>query len=166
MAPRYTPLDPNQRPSLGDNAQEIDDEMLKKAFEKPVRHQEGAVVCRFCKGPLFLGGDFCEHCGAPVAEAAPPGLVPPKSLEPEPPSVAQDNDPLAAVLKPAQPDARAVAVNSIPAAPKMSEPAPPPIKPAAPSPARPHNPYLTSNSASEEDQPGLMGRLKGIFKKS
>ncbi len=51
--------------------------LLKKAFEKPVRHQDGAVVCRFCKGPLFLGGDFCEHCGAPVAEAAPPGLVPP-----------------------------------------------------------------------------------------
>src|ERR1017187_1683116 len=52
IAPRFTPLAPNQRPSLGDTAQEVDDESLKKAFERPVRHQPGAVTCRFCKGPL------------------------------------------------------------------------------------------------------------------
>src|SRR5579862_1462717 len=87
ITPKFTPLATNSRPSLGDNVQEVDDESLKKAFEKPVRHQAGAVICRFCKGPLFLGGDFCEHCGAPVEEAAPPGVVLPRKLAAPAPSL-------------------------------------------------------------------------------
>lgn len=41
----------------------------------------GGAICRFCKGSLDLKGDFCDQCGAPVEEAAPPGMVKPK---PEP----------------------------------------------------------------------------------
>ena len=40
-----------------------------------------AAVCKFCKGPLDLEGGFCEYCGAPLEEAAPPGFIKPK---PEP----------------------------------------------------------------------------------
>lgn len=39
------------------------------------------AVCKFCKGPLDLEGGFCEYCGAPIEEAAPPGFIKPK---PEP----------------------------------------------------------------------------------
>ena len=63
----------NPRPSLGDPMMEIDEESLRKAFE-PVS-PPGATLCRFCKRPLDLSGDFCEQCGAPVSEAAPPGAL-------------------------------------------------------------------------------------------
>jgi hypothetical protein len=162
MQPRFTPLNPNQRPSLGDRAQEVDDDALKKAFEKPIRHQQGTVSCRFCKGPLFLGGDFCEHCGAPVSEAAPPGIIPPKPFEDEPPVLAPDEDPVDAILKPAIVEPR------VEVSPPMPQSAVAPAVASSPAipPARPHNPYLSASPAPQEDQPGLMGRLKGIFKKS
>jgi hypothetical protein len=45
-----------------------------------------------------------------------------------------------------------------------------PIKSAAPAEpqrtAPPHNPYLARNPPVEDEPSGLMGRLKGIFKKS
>ncbi len=54
--------------------------LLEEAEEKRRRFSSipGGVTCRFCKGPLDLEGDFCEQCGAPVEDAAPPGLVKPK----------------------------------------------------------------------------------------
>jgi hypothetical protein len=58
---------------------EVAEEALKKAFEKGVAHQ-GMALCRFCKGSLDLTADFCEQCGAPVAEAMPPGSVRPQPL--------------------------------------------------------------------------------------
>lgn len=171
MAPRFTPLAANQRPSLGDTAQEVDDESLKKAFERPVRHQPGAITCRFCKGPLYLGGDYCEHCGAPVAEAAPPGVVLPRrpqTMEPPPPQV--EDDPLADLLGPVKvaPPARAPTASTTglhaSAAPLSPVKSVGPTEPQRTAP--PHNPYLTRNPPTEEAPSGLMGRLKGIFKKS
>jgi hypothetical protein len=170
MSPRFTPLAANPRPSLGDNAQEVDDESLKKAFERPVRHQPGAVICRFCKGPLDLGGDYCEHCGAPVAEAAPPGVLPAKPQTPEPPRPQVDDDPLADLLGPAKVAPPAPA-HSGSTTGLHASPAPlPPVKSTAHAEpqrtAPPHNPYLTPTPPAEEHPSGLMGRLKGIFKKS
>jgi hypothetical protein len=169
MSPRYEPLAANPRPSLGDNALEIDDESLKRSFERPVRHQPGAVICRFCKGPLDLGGDYCEHCGAPVAEAAPPGTVPIKPPAPDPPPPQLNEDPLASILGPA----KAVAPASAPAgSPTGLHTSPAPLPPAQPAAqvepqraAPPHNPYLAPMPRAEENPSGLMGRLKGIFKK-
>jgi hypothetical protein len=170
MAPRFVPLPANARPSLGDNVQEVDDELLKKSFERPVRHQPGAVVCRFCKGPLFLGGDFCDHCGAPVAEAAPPGVtLPPRPRAPEPLPEDVEGDPLADFLGPAQVAPSTSAGNQsitglhASAAP-LASPTPAARVEARPAP-RP-NPYLSPSRPQQEDSPGLMGRLKGIFKKS
>ncbi len=171
MAPRFVPLPANARPSLGDNAQEVDDELLKKSFERPVRHQPGAVVCRFCKGPLFLGGDFCDHCGAPVAEAAPPGVtLPPRPRAAEPPPEDVESDPLADFLGPAQVAPPAPANNQSitglhsSAAPLATPPPAARVEPQRPAP-RP-NPYLSPSRPQNDDAPGLMGRLKGIFKKS
>jgi hypothetical protein len=168
ITPKFTPLATNARPSLGDNVQDVDDELLKKSFEKPVRHQPGAVICRFCKGPLFLGGDFCEHCGAPVAEAAPPGVVlPPKPAAQEQPYV--DDDPLADMLGPAQvappaPVAPASPTGLHSGASQLPPTEPPAqVKPQRPAPI--HNPYLTPARTPEEQPAGLMGKLKGIFKK-
>jgi hypothetical protein len=169
IAPSFTPLATNQRPSLGDNAQEVDDESFKKAFERPVRHQPGAVTCRFCKGPLYLGGDYCEHCGAPVAEAAPPGVLPLKPLAIEAPPQ-RDDDPLADLLGPAKVPPPAPAPSGSTTGLHASASPLPPVKSVAPAepqrPAPPHNPYLTRNPPTEEQPSGLMGRLKGIFKKN
>ncbi len=49
-------------------------------YEPPRRGpaKPGEVLCRFCKFTLDLQSEFCDQCGAPVEEAAPPGLVKPK----------------------------------------------------------------------------------------
>jgi hypothetical protein len=161
------------RPSLGGDIAEVDEEALKKAFQKPVA-QPGTVVCRFCKGPLDLAGDFCEQCGAPVAEAMPPGTV-----RPQPPTVA-------AVKAP--PQAAPESESSITPHPQPSEPlgaAAPGQSPTAPVPnvAKPAAPAATPRPApaaprtplrphpAPEPPSGLMGRLKDVltrdmFKKS
>ncbi len=57
--------------------------------EDPRRRISGAaggIVCRFCKGPLSLEAGYCEYCGAPVEEAAPPGLIKPKPALPTAPA--------------------------------------------------------------------------------
>jgi hypothetical protein len=90
-----------ERPSLGDRTIEIDDELFKSSFEKPAA-PPGAVVCRFCRTPLDVKGDFCDHCGAPVAEAAPSGVLNPQSAapgvtaEPPPHVTTASGDPAAA----------------------------------------------------------------------
>ena len=134
----------HRRPSLGDDLVEIDEELLKKAFQRPLPHP-GTVACRFCKGPLDLNGDYCEHCGAPVAEAAPPGALPSKP-QPEAP---------------------------VPPPSKLAEAAPPANPPGAGIPApqmdielTPTVPSVPPGAPAEERPSGFMGRLKGLFKKS
>lgn len=102
----------------------------------------GKIPCRFCKGPLDLEGDFCEQCGAPVEDAAPPGTVkrkpqpvpspsatPPPSLPPKGPTSS------AATTAPAPPPKPAVAPpprpKASPAAPAPRPPATVPPRPAA-----------------------------------
>ncbi len=143
----------------GEHAAEIDDETLKKSFERQVT-QPGAIICRFCKGPLDLDGDFCEQCGAPVSEAAPPGMVKPKPTEPPPPPpapVASAPPPAPAVAPPPPPAPAALSdrTNSGPPLTSRTVARPNPTRPPAPPPAPP----------AGEQESGLMGRLKGLFKK-
>jgi RNA polymerase subunit RPABC4/transcription elongation factor Spt4 len=140
------------RPSLGDQRMVIDDEALMKAFARPVA--PGVVVCRFCKRPLDLDGDFCDQCGAPVAEAAPPGALkpkpaPPADLTPPPgrPAQAATPAPLPAATPPPQP--RADIISSARPA-ELTEPLDPTPKPMP---------------TAEERPSGFMGRLRGLFKK-
>ncbi len=156
MSPRsWATVEPQH--GSGEHAAELDDETLKKSFERQVI-QPGAIICRFCKGPLDLDGDFCEQCGAPVSEAAPPGMVRPK--------------PQAAVPPPPAPVASAPP-------PQPAPPAAPPRPPASGAPSELTSsrsavpsgtvarPNLTRPPAPqvEEQESGLMGRLKGLFKK-
>lgn len=169
MAPRAEAAAEPAPPSPGDQTEEVDDESLKKSFLRPVT-QSGAVLCRFCKGPLDLAGDFCEQCGAPVTEAAPPGMIKPKPQHPAPPPATPAPPP----GKPTQaaPPARAP-VGSAPlrqpsAAPPPSAKPAPRIEPTRPTPTRtpaPPPPTSPPTPPAEEQPSGLMGRLKGLFKK-
>jgi hypothetical protein len=168
------------RPSFrGQGMEEMDDETFKKSFERQGTHP-GAVVCRFCKGPIDLYGDFCEQCGAPVSEAAPSGAVLPAKPEPAAP-------PAPAVAAPPPPPPPTVMPPRSPqVAPTTSAPTrsvtglqPRPtsatgLRPAAPidphrraptriTPAPP--PAAPPSPPGDASDPGLMGRLKGIFKK-
>jgi len=168
IAPRSGSPAWQTRPSLGDQGEELDEEALKKSFERPVTHA-GAVLCRFCKGPIDLSGDFCDQCGAPVAEAAPPGTLRPKpkaaALPVPPPPAPMPRKPVE-VAPPAPPP-----LAGVPAI--RSSPPPPPPNPAArPQPsnapaARPLVPAVPPPpSLPAEDPPaGLVDRLKGLFKK-
>jgi len=102
-------------PELEDSP-DVDAALAKRYLKQPVA--EGTVVCRFCRGPLDLTGTYCEQCGAPVEEAAPPGLIKP---QPQPPAVAPATPP------PPQ----------VPQAPPVQPPKPPAVspKPATPIPA-------------------------------
>jgi hypothetical protein len=164
MAPRAGAAAEPGRPSLGDPNVEVDDESLKKSFERHVT-QPGAVICRFCKGPLDLAGDFCEQCGAPVMEAAPPGMVKPKP----PPPPAPVPPPATASPPPGKPAPTPSSVGSPTGQhPRVTPPAA--AKPGArtdpphPTPTRTPTPVAPTPPA-EEQPSGLMGRLKGIFKK-
>src|SRR5208283_1933175 len=80
-------------------------DFLEERYRKPPL-PPGTVLCRFCKGPLDLEGAFCEQCGAPIEESAPPGLVKPKpagasASEPSPPITAV---PTTAPQPPAEPE--------------------------------------------------------------
>jgi hypothetical protein len=147
----------------------VDEELLKKSFERPVAHP-GTVVCRFCKGPLDIEGDFCEQCGAPVAEAAPRGVIPAKPT-PAAPSPLLDDDPLSAPTKlapttppPGSPTGSHRAPTTPPAA-RLDQHAEPirltPTRTPTPYPSTPPRP----TPPPEEPPSGLVGRLKGLFKK-
>jgi hypothetical protein len=140
IAPREgVPLE-RPRSNLGRNMVEFDEEVLKKAIERPLV-QPGTVLCRFCKGPLHLEGDFCEQCGAPVADAAPPGTLKPQS-QPAP-----------------------TAGSPVESAPVTSPTAGPPAstQPNADVPIAPTPPDFPPPAS--DPQPGFVGRLKGLFKK-
>jgi hypothetical protein len=153
-------------PSLSHQMAEVDEESLKQSFERPPV-QPGAVVCRFCKGPLDLAGDFCEQCGAPVAEAAPPGILKPQLRPAEPPAP----PPTPPALSPEAAEAAPPVSAPVESAPSHDHSAAPPLaaNPATqtepthqPAPATPTSPPTPS---AEERRSGLMGRLKGLFKK-
>jgi hypothetical protein len=76
IAPRAEAPPDHTRPERRPEAAEVE-EALRRAFERPPV-QPGTVACRFCKGPLDVEGEYCEQCGAPVEEAAPPGVLRPK----------------------------------------------------------------------------------------
>lgn len=160
---------------LRDDPGDVDDEAFKKSFTRQ-GIPPGAVVCRFCKGPIDLSGDFCEQCGAPVAEAAPPGTVlcKPAPAVPPPPAAPPPIPP------PANPAPLQSKQNAPPAAAPLHRPTglspnatvAPSLKPAAPAgtprvtPTRATVPPLPPPAPPSEEPPsGLMGRLKGIFKK-
>ena len=140
IAPREgVPLE-RPRANLGRTMVEFDEEILKKAIERPLV-QPGTVFCRFCKGPLDLEGDFCEQCGAPVPDAAPPGTLKPQSQPAPPAGSPVKNAPLTS--------------------PTAGTPAS--IQPNAEVPIAPIPPDFPTPAA--DPQPGFMGRLKGLFKK-
>ena len=131
-------------------------DFVEERFRKPPL-PPGTVICRFCKGPLDLEGAFCEQCGAPIEEAAPPGLVKPK---PAGVSVSEPPPPIMAVpeIAPSPPVEQEPAVAeppgsqaTVPGAPKvpagllpMLAPLPEPQPPMAPPLAEPPGPELSA----------------------
>ncbi len=116
--------------------------------QAPVRRAAPAppqAICRFCKGALNLQAEFCEYCGAPLEEAAPPGLLKPKP-EPIMPAAPPVQVPKAAPAPPkpvpsvSPPAASPRLSPSPPVQVPKAAPAPPkpvPSVPPAPAPARP-----------------------------
>lgn len=139
--------------------EEVDDELLKKSFERRGPRRPGAVVCRFCKAPLDINGDFCDQCGAPVAEAAPEGLLKDKSQH-------------AVSSGEASGGGQVIPGDVTPGSsgnPKPSEAAPIPSPGSRP----PADPPLATTPASSETtppshqpsgQPGVLGRIKSLFR--
>ena len=172
MTPRPGSGNLHPRPSFHDEKVEIDEEALKKSFERHVTHP-GAIICRFCKGPLDLSGDFCEQCGAPVVEAAPPGMVIPQPAPPPPPAPAPVQvapPPVPSRPAPSAPPAPPRSPNASGVIPSTTTPppgriTPPPPRPA-PAPVAPLPPSPPTAAPDDESPSGLMGRLKGMFKKS
>jgi len=170
LTPRPGPPPEHPRPTIGNDRLEIDEESIKKAFQKPVA-RPGVIVCRFCKGPLDLNGEFCEQCGAPVAEAAPPGAkkATPSAVTP-PPAVAPvvEHAPAANPPHAAHPLAASTSGNH-PGATPLPLPAPAEhATPTHPTPTRtpvPAAPAPAAPPPADSSSSGFMGRLKGIFKK-
>lgn len=178
LAPSTTlPVDP-PRPSLGDPRLEIDEQLLRKSFEEPLA-PPGAVVCRFCRGALNLEGDFCEHCGAPVTEAAPPGALASTSHPAPPPgpaiSAPEPQQRPSLQTEPELPAQQAHLAYSLPddtpgpgalyptpMASDFSEPTPP----SPENPPSPIAPTASSTPAAGEHHAGFLSRFKGLFKKS
>jgi len=142
IAPREgVPLE-RVRSKLGRDMVDLDEEVLNRSPRKPATTPD-AIFCRFCKAPLALDGDFCETCGAPVADAAPPGTVEPKT-----PAVPFDTAP--PPPGPLSPTFPATARTS--AAPRTAETS---AAQAAP----------VSAARSAESRAGFVDRLKGLLKK-
>jgi hypothetical protein len=160
MIPRAGAAAEYNRPSLGDRAAEVDDEALKKSFARPVRHP-GAVLCQFCKVPLDMAAEYCSHCGAPMAEAAPPEALKPKSQAGPPPArfdevllSPPDKPPVA---PPVEHSTASAAEDHLGATP------PPAANPAADTELTPPTPAPSLPAA--EPRPGLMGFIKRLFRK-
>jgi len=172
LTPPAGPYGAHGRPSLGDQAPEIDEESLKKSFERPT--QPGIVACRFCKGPMDVTGEFCEQCGAPVEEAAPgralgpklepssPGSLPPPVDAGLGPSLAQnrgDIAPLDAAESSGLPEAGPPSGPSL-EFPQSAGAEPPPLI------SEPEFVVATPPPQPEERPQGFMGRIKGLFRRS
>jgi hypothetical protein len=160
MIPHAGDAAPHARPSLGDWAAEVDDEALKKSFARPVTHP-GAVLCRFCKVPLDMAAEYCNHCGAPIAEAAPPGALKPQSQAGVPPArfdevllSPPDKPPEAS---PVQPPTGSASEDHAGASP------PPAAEPIADTEPTPPTPPLTP--PADDHRSGLIGRLKRLFRR-
>ena len=129
-----TPADSSLPEAPALEPSQMKDASLEEAFKKPPV-PPGTIICRFCKGPLDLAGDFCEQCGAPVAEAAPPEALKPKSPPASAPGVESPSVP-AAPPSGTQPEIPAeklaVPPGTTPKAPVTapSKPATPPAPPA------------------------------------
>jgi hypothetical protein len=140
---------------------DVDTALAERYLKQPV--PKGTVVCRFCKGALDLTGVYCEQCGAPVEEAAPPGLLKPRPAPLTPPAttVRIASPPQDAAVQPAP------APKPPPELPKPSTR--PPVPPRAPmkptvvvaGPATPtwgtSEPTLTLRESPVQTRPG--GRL-------
>jgi hypothetical protein len=166
IASRAGPAAKFPRPSLGELRVEVDEESLKKSFARPIA-QPGVVVCRFCKGPLDLAGDFCDQCGAPVAEAAPPGALKPQPRPAEPAVPLHATGTLPSSPPVDAPGASASAQHPGVAASPLTMPATlmEPVDPApalTPGPAAPTSP---PTPPADEHSGGFVSRLKGLFKK-
>lgn len=143
--------------------EEIDEEFLKAALARTPPSDE--VLCRFCKGPLDLAGDFCEQCGAPVEEAAPAGAL--NSQPTAPPAT------LAPATSPSAPPGASPA-GSAPPHLLEDDPLTPPVPAghaepdllASPDSGAPGSSAPPATPPVEKHPTGFMGRLKGIFKKS
>ncbi len=180
LSPSATlPVDP-PRPSLGDPRLEINEQLLRKSFEEPLA-PPGAITCRFCRGALNLEGDFCEHCGAPVTEAAPSGALASRvHLAPPPGPAISTREPQqspslqAQPLPPELPAKQAHSVYSLPddtpgpgalyptpMATDFSEPTPP----SSENRPDPIAPTSSSIPPAGERHPGFMSRLKALFKR-
>ena len=77
-----------------------------------------AFECRFCRNPLAPDGEFCETCGAPVEEAAPPGFVKPK---PKPTPAPPENLSTAPAPAPSIPDAKPKASGQVSPGPRKKD---------------------------------------------
>ncbi len=104
--PKAPPREFEDTPGLEDTP-DLDAALAERYLKQPV--PEGTVVCRFCKGPLDLTGTYCEQCGAPLEEAAPPGLIKPKPQPAAAPAVTGGfpKAPQAAAVQPPETSRRA-----------------------------------------------------------
>jgi len=156
IAPRVDTPPGRLRPNLRPDMDEVDEEALRRAFERPPV-QPGTVACRFCKSPLHLEGEYCEQCGAPIEEAAPPGVWMPKPQPaaplPSPPATApapaSDMAPPASSAPSMPAAASALASNVAQPAPSAGSPARSPTAPPSTSPygAPPPAPVLPAAQA-------------------
>lgn len=135
--PALAPRTPKAPPSESEDAPDLEDTpdldaaLAERYLKQPV--PEGTVVCRFCKGPLDLTGTYCEQCGAPLEEAAPPGL------KPQPPAVPATtvelpNAPQAAAVQPPRPPAVSPEPSTPPPVPPPAPMVPPSVVAARPAP--------------------------------
>jgi len=113
-------------------------------YEPPRRGpaKPGEVLCRFCKFTLDLESEFCDQCGAPVEEAAPPGLVKPKPKATAP-----------ATPPSAQPSQKGRPVNSPPPTKAFKRPQSAPAKAPVAPPAPPAQPKVPPPAPAQEEPP-------------
>jgi len=121
---------------------------LARAEEMPrfTPHAAGEPTCRFCKGALDLSGEFCEQCGAPVAEAASSGWLKPAAAG-HPVVSKQSSPPVPSAAHPTGPPAAKVIASPAPLSYAAAPSVPPPPEAKA-SRARPLN-IVTSSPAPD-----------------
>lgn len=160
IAPTPVQSNPNgreyERPHFAGQRTEIDEGVLRKAWAGPDL-QPDQVVCRFCKRPLYLDGEFCDLCGAPIAEAAPSEVLRDKGRP-----AASSGPPLGTPPRVASPQPGLADEPTVQLGVASRPPA------AAPEPAR-KPPGVSSDSQptppAEERPSDFVSRLKDIFRR-